>query len=88
MRISQGVAGMLDGTRFELNYMTSDAPQELAIADLVAADLQRCGIGVSVQAQAATHFSRPDHPADCLGVSSTWLNLPGRWKTSLLAISI
>lgn len=53
VRVSQGVAGVLDGTRFEIGYLAADTVQDQTMVNMIAADLQACGIQVTVETQPA-----------------------------------
>lgn len=50
VRTAQGVNGILDDTRFSINYFTVDNPRNTAIAQRIIADLAACGIEISLSA--------------------------------------
>jgi len=53
-RISQGVAGVPDGTLLTLEYVTTDSPQRRQVSELLAQSLRSCGVGVTL------HFLSPE----------------------------
>ena len=48
-RVSSGVTGLPDGVSLQLNYQTSSALQRRQAAEILAASLGECGIGVNVE---------------------------------------
>jgi peptide/nickel transport system substrate-binding protein len=63
-RISQGLAGIADGTAFIVEYLVSAEPERQAAAKLVQANLQECGIQAEIVSQPAEEYlaAGPDGP--------------------------
>jgi peptide/nickel transport system substrate-binding protein len=49
IREAHGIAGIKTSTPLQLELVTSDAPLRQTLAALIAADLEACGVGVTVQ---------------------------------------
>jgi peptide/nickel transport system substrate-binding protein len=58
-RQAKGVPGIPDGTRFEVNYVTTSAVQRQQASMILAASLAQCGIKVNVQYLDANTFYAP-----------------------------
>jgi peptide/nickel transport system substrate-binding protein len=63
-RIAQRVEGIPDGTPFTVQYLVSDDAERQAVAQMVQADLQKCGIQVEILSQPAADYlaAGPDGP--------------------------
>ena len=63
-RIAQGIEGITDGTVFSVQYLVSDEVERKTAAQMIQADLQRCGIQVEVLSQPAETYlaAGPDGP--------------------------
>jgi peptide/nickel transport system substrate-binding protein len=63
-RIAHEVNGVADGTSFTLQYLTADDAEHQAAAQLVKADLQKCGIQVNIDQEPVQQYlvGGPDGP--------------------------
>jgi peptide/nickel transport system substrate-binding protein len=63
-RIAQGVEAVTDGVSFMVQYLVSDDEQHQAAAQMIRADLERCGIQMEVLAQPVEEYlaAGPDGP--------------------------
>jgi len=63
-RTAQGVEGIVDGTAFRIQYLTSDDAEHLTAAQMIQADLQQCGIQADINPQPVQQYlaSGPNGP--------------------------
>jgi peptide/nickel transport system substrate-binding protein len=63
-RIAQGVSGIADGTPFTVQLLTSDDEGHLTAAQMIQADLAKCGIQVEIISQPVADYlaAGPDGP--------------------------
>jgi peptide/nickel transport system substrate-binding protein len=55
-RVSSGVAGVLNGTKFSVTYYTTNSALHESVSDIVVSSLAECGIEVAVQYLPATEM--------------------------------
>jgi peptide/nickel transport system substrate-binding protein len=63
-RLANGVDGIPDGTAFTVQFLTADDAEHQAAAQLIQADLAKCGIQVNISAQPVQQYlaAGPDGP--------------------------
>lgn len=63
-RIARGVSGIADGTPFSVQFLTSDDTEHRAVALLIQADLNQCGVQLNINTQPAGQVlaAGPDGP--------------------------
>jgi len=58
-RIASGVSGVANGTSFTFQYLTADDVEHQTAAQLVQADLEKCGIQANIDFQPAQQYLGP-----------------------------
>jgi peptide/nickel transport system substrate-binding protein len=90
-RRAKGIAGIPDGTPFEVNYVTTNAVQRQQVSAILADSLAQCGIKVNLQYLDVNTLYAPGPEGDLFGrnfdlaefaMGSTGIEPPCDWYTS------